>query len=332
VIDSHIPPATLRKYLDGLLPPREIFALHEHCDSCDSCRRLLSESAGSRVEAATHPTEQECVVYAAGGDVEDWVNLHMRSCSECRATVADLETIEPRRSALPGWIALAAAVLLTIGAAGYWYRMRPQAPQELALLRDDRGPITWNTALPEAELVRQAMRTGKLPAGERLWAEQGDLLRGREGNQVLKVIAPVAVRIISDQPEFRWSGCSGGRYQVQVFDEDLNPLISSGELDGTSWQTNRRLDRGKRYLWQVQARCGGRTLNAPAPPDPAARFEVAGEAVLKRIDAAKESHLAKAVIYASESLPDSARAEIGELEKLNPGSVLVESLRRSMDR
>ncbi len=332
---AHIPAGTLERYLAGALTASEVLSLHDHCDDCDSCRVQLRDLAARRAEAVAHPTEQECVDCAAGRPVEPWVRVHMAECAECGAIVADLRELDVKGLALPQWMLRAAAILLIVGAAGYWYHGRSYSPEELAVLRDSSGPITFSAAVPETELVREAMRSGKLPSGPKLWAEQSDFLRGSGGKsdvQTLAVLSPVALRIESDQPEFRWSGCSGGKYQVQIFDEDLNPLFSSGPLDETRWRARLKLERGKRYLWQVEAKCGGHTLNAPAPPDPAARFEIATDAVAKRIESAGDSHLARAVIYASESMPEAARSEIDELEKLNPHSALVISLRRSIGK
>jgi hypothetical protein len=59
---------------------------------------------------------------------------------------------------------------------------------------------------------------------------------------------------------------------LRFFDPELKPVLESGYLAGTTWRSQKALEPGKQYLWQVTASVRDRKILAPQPPDPEAPF------------------------------------------------------------
>ena len=142
---------------------------------------------------------------------------------------------------------------------------------------------------------------------------------------------PVGTRVASDRPAFRWSAHPDARsYEVSVFDQDLRKRAGSGRITGVDWTPERRLPRGRTYLWQVTAITPHGRVTAPAPPAPEARFEVVDEVVLAELErrraAAPGSRLLAAVVFSEAGLLDAADAELHALADDNPGSPEVARL------
>jgi hypothetical protein len=334
---EHLTAEMLRRYFARTMEPASILALHSHLAQCTDCARMLSESAEARARSESHITEQEAVEYAAGASRPDRISEHISECAVCGALVEDLrafgsgEAQAPRKRQRYLAVAIAAALILAV-AGGSYYALKPRpAEGENALLRDSMGPVTMTSAIPEYELVRASLRSGRLPEGPPSFAVAADPVRAAAtAAAAISVKTPSGIRVAADRPVFEWSGCTGGEYSVQIFDEDFNEVGHSPRVTATVWEASAALPRGLRYLWQVKGKCGGRMVSAPAPPAPPARFEVAPEAAVRRIEAARPSHLALAVVYAAEGFGDQARAELDILDGMNPGSPLLASLRASL--
>jgi len=337
---EHLTAETIHRYYQGTLAPESIPSLFAHCDACDSCRTRLAREARERTEAAAvHLTEQETVDFATGKVCEGWSVEHLRNCALCAAAVQDLIAFgtglrrdESRKGR--SWLhAAAAVVLLAAGMGGGFLAQRnrpaPNTPLPV-LLVDSGGPVNAQSDLPEKELVQKVLRERRLPFPAAAAPAAVATERGAREAAAITLTAPIGVRVASDSPRFRWTGCAGGSYRVELFDEDFNPLARSPQLTVPEWQATTPLPRGRKYLWQVEARCGGRTWTAPAPPEPQAGFEVVNGAVAQRIAGAGASHAALAVIYAQEGLREEAAGELDALDRLNPGSALTASLRSSL--
>ena len=118
--------------------------------------------------------------------------------------------------------------------------------------------------------------------------------------------------------------------------EALDPLARSGRITALRWQPETPLPRGVTLLWQVRAWHGDEMVNAPAPPAPPARFQIAADRCPERLEQLRNSphpsHLLAAVICARAGLRAEAGIELKLLARENPGSPLVRQAARQPTR
>jgi len=153
-------------------------------------------------------------------------------------------------------------------------------------------------------------------------------MRARDNKGVrFLVIAPVGIVMLSDRPTFRWSPLEGATaYIVEVYDNKLNQVITSGQLTGTSWTAPKSLKRGGMYSWQVTAIKGGEEFSSPRPPAPAAKFRILDGAMANELVQARSayasSHLTLALLYTKAGLLGAAEGEFHALQEANPNSAI----------
>ncbi len=333
---GHLTREVIAPYLARTLDAAAIAALHGHVAGCAACARLLADSASRTAHAGpAHLTEQELVDFVAGKATAAWTAEHIANCELCAAQAEDLRVFAESDEAAPAsfrgryWGLAAAAALILLSGLGAWLVLQRRA--DPALLADAGGPVTLATLTAEPDLVRKVLLEGRLPPIPPSLAAAPDAVRGAQPpGPAIAVGSPAGKRVLLARPEFKWTPCPGGTYQVGVFDENFNEIARSRQVDGTVWQPAEDLPRGNTLFWQVSGVCGGRRVLAPAPPEPPARFEVVQREMADRIERARGSHLALASLYAAAGLRDEAAAEIDALSRLNPASPLVDSLRRSL--
>jgi len=351
--DGHLSDSQIARYLAQTLPPDQILALHGHLDGCADCGRMLRAAAGERYAGAVvtaaeaHLGEDELAEFLAGHLAEERrerAARHLAECGECAADAEAMRGADPavrrRPRGLPYW-AIAAGVAVL--AAGAWLLRQPAGPVLVASLRDAGGTVGLDAggALrglagvsgAESGWVAEALRSGRLPAAPPLGPAEGALRSGEAPPPEFHVLAPAGTRVLSDRPAFSWSPVAGAEYEVLVTDQALAPLARSGRLQAPAWTPRDPLPRGRRLLWQVNARRGGRQFTAPAPPDPPAVFQIVAAETALEIERARRaphpSHLLLAVLYGRAGMPAEQAAELQALAAANAGSAVVESLRRS---
>jgi hypothetical protein len=361
---AHLNSGLVAQYLARTLPPADVVTLHAHLETCAECRLALAEAAMADApptipllfaEVDPHLGEEEMVAFVAGRLPEARrtdAARHVASCDLCRDSVEAMLSVrgEPARSRKPRWptAAIAIAAVLLVAAALRFIPGRATAPPAaLASLRDAGRTVQLDTAgslhgiegasPEELGLVKETLRRRSLPSGPHLSAEAPGVLLAPETGApaAFSVIAPVNSRVLSDRPVFTWKPYPGAAdYQVVVTNEALDPLARSGRIAATQWQPEAPLPRGVTLLWQVRAWNHGEMVSAPAPPAPPARFEIVDAPAAGRIEqllaAPQPSHLLAAILCARAGLRDEAAREIDLLERENPGSPLVKSLRGSL--
>jgi predicted anti-sigma-YlaC factor YlaD len=169
---------------------------------------------------------------------------------------------------------------------------------------------------------------GGFPSGGRDWV-------GSAQSSKFSVIEPVGVVILSDHPTFRWTRLDGATgYVVEVYDEWLNPLVTSPQITDPSWTAAQSLKRGGIYYWQVKTIKNGQEFKAPRPPAPQAKFRILDEATAGELAKARRtyssSHLTLGLLYAQAGLLDEAELEFQALLKNNPDSALGRRLLRQV--
>ena len=242
----------------------------------------------------------------------------------------------PRRP----WILAGLAAAAAVAAVALWLRPADvpggggsagsQAPAPVAAFRDGGLRLTLAadgsvSGLPAIDPARRAAVAGALRGALPPPDDLTQLLPGRRalmgktaGPAAFAPQAPVATRVSTGRPSFRWTAHPDARtYEVAVFDRELRLQAESGPISGTAWQPPQALPAGRVYLWQVTAHTARGRLSAPAPPDPEARFEVADAAVLAEVARgraeAPDSHLVAALVLVEKGLLDEAEVELRAL-------------------
>lgn len=312
-------------------------------------------------DGGPHLSEEEMVALVARTLPEDRrleAARHVAGCEICRDSTEAMESVRDKTFAIPirrtvtrrwssSWYAAAlaaAASLLVVALVRYWpSHPRGETPAVVASLLDGGQKIELDargelrgmaTASPaERDLVIDALRHGSLTAGADLPAEPPGVLLTPDAAsaQPFSLTSPIQAKVLSDRPVFTWQAYQGATaYQVLVTNEALDPLVRSGRITATRWQTGTALPRGSTLLWQVRAWRGAEMVSAPAPPAPPARFEIVAERIADRLaelrNSPRPSHLLAAVICAREGLRDEAADEMQVLARENPDSPLVRSL------
>lgn len=359
---NHLTESEIQEYLGRGPDPAGILRVHDHLADCPACRSALS-ARRTEFRPASHAGEDDLILFVddrLSPRDRSRVENHLAECPDCRDTVEDLRVFkgelagavpmraQARRRSVPVWaVASAAALVLVAGVVATRLAQRPDRPAYVASVEDasgvigvdDRGRIGGVMVSPgDEEALRLALRYGRLPAGPAALAGGGPgVLRSGSGEAAqYRLIYPTHDRVLADVPEFRWARLEGATsYEVKVFDEGFNEVAASGPLTATGWRPGTGLTRGKTYLWQVTAMRRGEPIIQPAPPQPEARFQVLSQDASDRIGRARAatpvSHLLLAVTYAREGLRTEALAEIDELGRLNPGSSLVDRLKKDLD-
>jgi hypothetical protein len=196
-----------------------------------------------------------------------------------------------------------------------------------------------NTLLAEQKrAVLEAISQQKINAPKVLAELQGQqqTLLGESQGPRFEVLAPLGEVALSVRPHFRWQPVTGARsYSVAIFDEKLNPVESSGSLPATEWTPDKPLKRGQLYQWQVTAKLGGgKSVNAPSPPGPEAKFRVLDQKNADEIahfqEANPESHIALGIVFAQAGLLGPGEDELELLPKTDPNYGLAQNLLKSI--
>lgn len=218
-------------------------------------------------------------------------------------------------------------------------------PAPLLALNDNGAQITvdrqGNLAGLEtvSELERQAVKKVLLrehleaPASLAELKGKKSTLMGQSGDdgKSFHVVGPAGTIVLTGRPVFRWRALQGASgYTVKIYDTNFNLVDSSESLSETQWKPVRPLPPGKIYTWQVAAMKEGSEVVSPSAPAPEARFKVLGEAEAKELTralaAARNSHLARGVIYTKAGLLDEAEQEFTALVRSNPNSRVARKL------
>lgn len=303
-----------------------------------------------RLARAEAPSFDALADYVEGRlDPEERALLEERIADDAalRQEVDDLRALHaqmarPRRAMVRPILFAALAAAATIAAVGValWHRpaeetRRPGSPSPAVIATLKDGDLSHlDPAMRDAVA---AARRGALPAPQGLasLAPERSTLMGPETSAAFAPQSPLGTRVSADRPTFRWTAHPAAtRYEVAVFDSDLQKQLASGPIVATEWTPSKSLARGRTYLWQVTALAGGQRITAPAPPAPEARFAVAGADVMAGVESrraqAPASHLVAALALVDAGLLDDAAVELDALAADNPGSPEVARLRESL--
>jgi hypothetical protein len=221
----------------------------------------------------------------------------------------------------------------------------PEGAAVIARLNDGNGQVTLDadgnlsginhlypvySQMIKDALISQRLEESPLLAG--LVRRDDISTRGGDSQGVgFSVISPVGKVALSDRPTFRWSPLEGATgYVVEVYDDNLNQIVSSSKLTGTSWTATQSLKRGVIYSWQVTAIKDGEEYRSPHAPAPQANFRILDETLAHELAQARRayasSHLTLALVYTRVGALDEAEREFRALIKANPNSKILRRL------
>ena len=351
-----------RDELAGLnrgLPPEQTAAVLDHLARCSRCaaaaREVVpidGELVGQLLEAGHPDPERELFAFVDGTldpAATAKVARHLDECGLCREDVEELRALRPTLQTMPHedarprprarWIAAAAAVIAVGAATTFFTRDDARAPQISRPVAVPAAPAEQPPRageLPAAwiDLVQQVQNRGALEPPALLLATEPvrEQLRGAPDSRS-RILGPAAEVVESARPEFRWTAVAGATYVVSVFEGD-RLVATSGPLSGTSWQPDRDLARGAVHAWEVEARRGGTRTIIPTPPDPPARFAIAGARELAAIDDARrarpDDHLLLTTLYARAGLRGEAERVLQRWSREQPDAALPRQLLTSL--
>jgi hypothetical protein len=331
---EHLAYEQLEAYVDGRSSRAERALVRKHVEFCVSCADELRD-------LDAYKTELVGSTGARGRELKAWWATLLPTW------------VSPSRVAL----ALAASAVIALGVLLERTRLYspplvPSAhnPKPAPVGEGPNGPETHiagseadiraiNTLLAEQKrAVLEAISQQKINAPKVLAELQGQqqTLLGESQGPRFEVLAPLGEVALSVRPHFRWQPVTGARsYSVAIFDEKLNPVESSGSLPATEWTPDKPLKRGQLYQWQVTAKLGGgKSVNAPSPPGPEAKFRVLDQKNADEIahfqEANPESHIALGIVFAQAGLLGPGEDELELLPKTDPNYRLAQNLLKSI--
>jgi hypothetical protein len=205
-------------------------------------------------------------------------------------------------------------------------RLAPAPPPGIAAIPKPVAPSEPPLSLDQNEALQLALATQKLERAailDRLISKREVLLGPSTDTKAFELEGPMGTAVFTDRPIFRWKAAGGAtRYVVAVFTENFDKVVDSPAVAATEWQPDQPLARGRIYNWQVTATIGGKTVHAPTPPAPEARFLVVDQETADRIEAARRDHPANhvllAALYAKAGDVEDAGKELDQVAATDP--------------
>jgi hypothetical protein len=332
---EHLGYEELEAYVDKRSSLAERDVVRKHVEICRSCAEELQDLDAYKTELA------------GSRGARAW-NLRAPWAAFIPAWAT------PSRAALT--LAVSAAILLGVSLA----RMRLSAPHsepsgrttkpaptigspngaETLIAGSDADIHAINTMLPEQKrAVLEAIKQQKFNFPNvlaELHGQRQTLLGESQSVSGFEVLSPLGEVVLDVRPLFRWELVTGAAsYSVSIFDASLNPVQSSGTLHVTEWTPDYPLKRGQLYEWQVTAKLGGgKSVSAPNPPSPEAKFRVLDQKKTDEIahfqEANPEAHIALGIMYVQAGLLEPGEHELEQLPKTDPNYGLAQNLLKSI--
>lgn len=348
------PHATTEKtvaYVDGLLSGDELQTVNDHLHRCEECTRLVDDlrafkdQIGNQINIPHSPV----LIPVQSGKTHRRLFL-LPSFAVSYQTFAIGAALTILIVAVIGWLIWRGTQTQPVSQDEAVSPPRTQQESQvdqipiIAQLNDAEGRLTLNQAgqlsgvdrLPAdyQTIIKEALTNQRIdvsPSLKGLVRAGSPLMSSEKDGSNFSVIEPVGKVLLTDRPQFRWSPLAGANnYVVEIYDSELTPVTASSELTTHSWEPPKSLLRGRMYSWQVKAIKDDKTVVAPRPPAPQARFRIVDSTIADEIAEARRSyassHLLLGMLYAKAGLLDEARKEFHELQKANPDSEIARKL------
>ena len=206
---------------------------------------------------------------------------------------------------------------------------------------NEKGELLGLDGLPASyhDALKDALTTGRVstpPPPETTVGKAGSLLGISPQEKTFAVLSPADTVVEDTRPVFEWQRLAGATsYTVLVKDLATGAEIEGQPTSGTTWRSDRQLDRGHQYAWMVETTVDGHRIRAPSSDKPFATFKILDAKQAEEISLARKawgsSHLVMGVIYAKAGLRYEAEKEFRELVVANPESSTARSLLTSVE-
>jgi anti-sigma factor RsiW len=338
-VREHPSDGQIEKYARHTLAPVDLLAVDDHLAECAACRsraealarqaRPHADLGSELLPAESHLSEEQVGEYVSGGldaRARQSVDAHLAACATCARDVAALRDWAGKRTRRlwPVAAAAAAAVLLAVLIPLGMHRQ----PVDSAPGRRVAGVAGLETLSPhDRQRVEAAVRAGAAEPP----ADLGGLpeaLMGRSPDaapsESFRLIGPQATAVLSQRPTLRWDPLAGAdSYTVVVTTDALQRVTQSPSVTEPSWTPDQPLPRGRTYLWQVTARSGAKSVTAPAPPAPIAKFRVVDAETVRLLEqtaaAQPDAHLVLGILYTQAGALAEARDQLSKVPRTDPG-------------
>ncbi|MBX7223372.1 MAG: zf-HC2 domain-containing protein [Blastocatellia bacterium] len=343
---EHLAADQLLAYIGNKLDAIERELVENHAENCPSCDLQLKELAAFAARQ-NHPRPNLPPPPALGL----WAWLQ---------TLWQVPALPVFR-----WQAGLAGLLLVTGACAwlYWFqatpnRMEPLARQPELLVQQKQperpsvsqveptnessvAPVTPPRSLPNQKPASTATRlpsNGKtlLPRQFRAAFFQPGTLLGKTPQELeVKIVGPWTTFVAETQPILRWeTGNQGGTTVVTIFDAQYNQIAQSPPLSETSWQVPFELAPGQFYSWEVSTTVNGKTVVAPLPPSPEARFKVLSrmerKALEGQLEKAGNEPVQRGLALVQAGCVEAAEREFALVSPHHPQAAAVRKLVRTL--
>ena len=230
--------------------PRGDARIAAHVQQCERChgtvvrhrelavavRRATREASDAQGECLDEMAIAALAEGVAADDVRVAATAHLVTCASCRSQLAEL------RATLDD-----AAIMAALPRTGATRRLRSTVVGGLSAAALAAAAVLAVTISPNR--TRDEM-------GAPMRDEMAAPMRDETGALAVAPVTVAPVDIVSGALVFRWSSVPrANRYRVRVFDPDGVVLLETQTPDTTvAPPTAITLQRGKRYLWKVEAR------------------------------------------------------------------------------
>jgi len=356
LLDEHIAEcADCRERLFSAARLRETLQRAPSGDQSSSGQKLTAASHQPAQEHLSYEQLEAFVDEKSSPSEMQLVRLHVAACRRCADDLDDLRALEselshtaalgakkkkawwatrlaPIFTARPifGAALTAAVILLAVMGMRTLRSPHPTDTTQTANsypTNSNSSPLqlaqeTWTTEEQKQVLQARTQLETAVPASlSGVQGKRQTLLGKPILTPAFEVVEPVGEVVWEVRPIFRWKPMSRAiNYSVAIFDANLNPVQKSGKLQDAQWAPSRDLIRGQVYQWQVTAHLqDGSSLNAPAPPQPEARFRVLDgekERALSRFASAHpEAHLALGILDGQAGLLSKAEQQFRQISE-----------------
>jgi len=190
---------------------------------------------------------------------------------------------------------------------------------------------------PVAEAIRHLMSGSLSPNATAELQGRGAVLLGPDAEEKgPTLISPVGTVVREQRPLFRWTIATSNEVQIDLYDRNFEPVMSSGPVKGSDWTCTTSLKRGEMFRWQIRYRDGSNEIVVPSTTSADARFMVLSKSALAELEREEkthaDSHLVLGALYANAGLLDDAERELTAFAAANPASMLPRRLLDSLAR
>lgn len=191
-----------------------------------------------------------------------------------------------------------------------------------------------NTVSPQdRQAVEAALRASDQPDLTKSQAAQADT---GSGKLRINLTQPLGTTVEDTEPTLTWDAPSDGwTYRVHIEDRDSHQIVAtSAALDEALWQVSSPLQRGRTYLWRVDARLVQGHSAVRTITSSNGQFSVlsdAGEQQIRNARAGNPSHLLLGSLYTHYEMWHEAVLEYRKLVDAVPNSPEAIKLLRSAE-